>query len=155
MDLRQRIEQFVADSLDNPSYFVVEVTISTGKTQPKVMILLDGDEGITIEACARISRLVGEFLESGDLISTSYILEVSSPGIDYPLSMRRQYTKNIGRSVKVITPDGKELKGELVAAGETSFTIQPPQKKKKGELQEAITLAYNEVKSTKVLVSFK
>jgi ribosome maturation factor RimP len=155
MNLTQRLEQFVEDHLADPSHFLVEVGISAGKSQPKVMILLDGDKGISIDDCARMSRQVGEFLESGDLMGGAYTLEVSSPGIDHPLSMRRQYVKNIGRQVKVLTHEDKEVKGELIAATERGFTVKPEKKKKKDDTPEEVTFVYNDVKSTKVLVSFK
>src|SRR5690606_13292675 len=83
----------------------------------------DGDQGISIQDCAAISRYVGFQLEESDAISHAYRLEVSSPGIDRPLSMVRQYRKNVGRTVQVSMPDGVTKAGKLLEVADDAIVI--------------------------------
>ena len=78
------------------------------------MILLDSDEGITIQECADISRSLDQELEAVETPETNYALEVSSPGLDQPLRLPRQYQKNVGRDLKVTLETGQALTGTLV-----------------------------------------
>ncbi len=97
-------------------------------------ILLDSDEGITIQECARISRKLGQELEEKNIIEEAYTLEVSSPGLDQPLKLIRQYRKNIGRDLKVTMLSGEILTGNLVEVKEESIVLQLPAPKKKSKL---------------------
>lgn len=157
MDLKQTIADFVAETLKDPQYYVVAVNIrGNAQGAQKITVLLDGDKGIGIDTCAEVSRALGQFLDEKDLITAAYLLEVSSPGIDYPLSGTRQYLKNIGRELKVQLKDGKEITGILIAVvGENialDVTIKEKGKKARIETQ-AISL--DEVVKAVVQISFK
>ena len=102
------VEEKIADRDD---LFVVDVKMHSNGT---LEVLVDGDQGISIQDCAAISRYVGFQLEEDDAIAHAYRLEVSSPGIDRPLSMARQYRKNIGRKVQVSMRDGVVKTGKLL-----------------------------------------
>src|SRR5580693_3561181 len=85
-------------------YFLVEVRI---KPTNNVKVFLDGDQGISIEKCVQVNRaLYRKLEESGLFPADDFSLEVSSPGLDEPLKMLRQYRKNIGRLVEVLLQDG-------------------------------------------------
>src|SRR4051812_15883035 len=99
MDLKEKIQDLAEKSLTNPTHFLVEVAVSKHKPW-KFTVVVDGDQGITIDDCAAASRALNESLESE--ISDPYTLEVSTPGLDHPLKMKRQYKKNIGRGLKVV-----------------------------------------------------
>lgn len=120
---------------------------------------MDSDRGILIDECAGISRKLGDRLEELNWLSDSYNLEVSSPGIDTPLTLHRQYLKNIGRNVKVILKEGKEIVGKLEGIGETSISVLTEQKKKpkKGEIPpnplQVMELA--QIVRAEIQVSFK
>jgi ribosome maturation factor RimP len=138
------------DEMIDSSLFVVEVSLTGPKSYQKLRVFLDGDNGITIEQCAKISRKLATKLDEEDLIKDAYQLEVSSAGIDQPLKLLRQYYKNIGRSVKVFKADGKEEKGKLIAVSEQEIQIEVKNKK----VTEMSTILFQDIHHTKVLVTF-
>ncbi len=155
MDIANRVTQIAQSHLKDDSHFIVDVISKgvTGKT--KFLILLDGDEGITIDDCAELSRKVAADIELDDLIEYAYVLEVSSPGLDHPIKLNRQYAKNIGRklSLKMIT--GEEFKGELVDVNDASIEVLKEKKVQKKKEVEKVNVLLNEIEKAKVLVSFK
>jgi len=143
----------VAGSLvEGTDCFVVDATVSGGKNSMKARVLIDCDQGLTIDACADISRKLSAKIEEMNLIQGKYILEVSSPGTDHPLVLKRQYTKNVGRKVKVALKDNKTLEGQLTEANNDHICILT-ESKKEGTKEHKIP--FEEIKETKVLVSFK
>jgi ribosome maturation factor RimP len=144
------IKKWVEEFLDQ-SLFVVDVSIAGAKGHQKLRISLDGDKGVTIDQCATVSRKLAARLDAEDLIKDAYQLEVSSAGIDQPLKMLRQYQKNVGRQVKVALKNGKEEKGALEAVSEKDLTLKKALKKKETEL---ITISFEDIQHTKVLITF-
>jgi ribosome maturation factor RimP len=156
MSLRQTIEEIVEKHLPDDSHFVVEIQIIDKGVKPQVKIIIDADEGLKIDTCAKLSRQVGEEIESKELLPEAYVLEVSSPGIDYPLSSKRQYQKNIGRQLEVITNDNLKFEGELIDVGQSDIVLLAKIKEKgKKAIEEKISLSLENIKKSIVLVSFK
>lgn len=156
VDLKQHIGALVEAQL-TPEEFIVEVAISGERAAKKVLILLDADSGISIDRCAEVSRKVAHALEEEDAIDNAYVLEVSSPGLDYPLSSLRQYKKNIGRSVKVTLLNEEQKKGELLEVTADHIVIREKIKEKgsKKMKEQDTNVPYENIKKTNVLVSFK
>ena len=154
MQIEKRVKELVEEKIaDRDDLFIVSITMLKNGV---LSILLDGDNGIAIADCVAVSRHVGFHLEEENVIEHAYRLEVSSPGIDSPLTMLRQYTKNIGRDVRVklLSSDIKE--GKLLSATESEIVIEEKikEKGKKAELKEA-AIPTNQIKETRVLISFK
>lgn len=144
------VEEKIADRDD---LFVVDVKMHANGT---LEVLVDGDQGISIQDCAAISRHVGFRLEEDDMIAYAYRLEVSSPGIDRPLSMVRQYRKNKGRNIQVSMRDGRITTGKLLEVTEDAITIVETVKEKgKKAVEQQQTIALENIISIKVLISFK
>lgn len=156
MDLKRHIEEIVLPQLAEEE-FVVDIIISGENTARKILILLDGDNGIDIDRCAEVSRKVAFTLESEDAIENAYVLEVSSPGLDHPLESLRQYRKNIGRSVKILMKDDSQKKGELLTVTEAHVVIRENIKEKgsKKMIVQDTVVPFEDIKKTNVLVSFK
>jgi ribosome maturation factor RimP len=151
--LTEDLSTIVNRSLVDPSHFLVDVIVTGSGAGTKVRVLLDGDEGISIENCAKVSRAVSEEFEA--LIDGKFILEVSSPGVDYPLSSERQYRKNIGRKLKVINSDNHVYKGrlkEVDSEGIMILSLVKNEKKKKVETE--MKFPFNEIKKSTVLIEF-
>lgn len=126
----------------------------SGKTL--LNLLIDSDQGLTIESCARVSRLVSEELEAMEIMPDAYTIEVSSPGLDYPLSSKRQYLKNIGRELKVNLSTDKEVVGKLLEVDDAGIKMLVKKKEKgKKATEEELTIPFEEVKKSIVQVSFK
>ena len=104
------VEQIISET---PELFVVDISLKGNKGTQKLVIKMDGDNGIGIDQCASISRQLGARIEEQDLIQDKFILEVTSAGLDSPLRIPRQFAKNVGRSLKVVMNDGDELEGKL------------------------------------------
>ncbi len=156
MSLKQTITEIVDKHLPDESHFVVDVIISSGGPKQKLSVLIDADGGLRIDTCAQVSRAVGEELEAKELIENAYVLEVSSPGIDHPLTSLRQYRKNIGRNLKITLEEGGSLEGELVAVDTSSLTLKVKQKEKgKKATEQEMPIALEHIKKSIVLVSFK
>jgi ribosome maturation factor RimP len=140
--------------LEDDKFFVVDLQVSPSKSNHKVIVLIDSDAGISIDECAIISRKLDDEIFKLGLIPDAYRLEVSSPGVDFPLTFARQYQKNIGRTLKVILTDGTEKLGELVEATAERFTIRT-KAKKKSEAAIDDSIEYAAVKKSQVQISFR
>ena len=154
MQVEKRVEELVEEKIaDRPELFLVSIKMLPNN---KLIIHVDGDEGISIQDCAAISRHVGFHLEEENTIEKAYNLEVSSPGVGEPLLLTRQYHKNIGRDLSVKLADGKVKEGKLLAVNDTAITIEEKvkEKGKKVQLVEA-QVEFNNIVETKVLISFK
>ena len=152
MDLKEKIKELAETALANPAHFLVEVVVSKHKPW-KFTVIVDGDQGITIGDCAALSRTVNESLESE--ISDPYTLEVSTPGLDHPLKLKRQYIKNIGRGLKVVRKDKSILNGKLKQAEEEKIVIETEVGQGKKTEQKSIEIPFIEIEKTFVTVSFK
>lgn len=154
MQVEKRVIELVEEKIsDRPELFLVEVKLLPGN---KLIIHVDGDQGISIQDCAAISRHVGFHLEEENTIEKAYNLEVSSPGVGEPLKLQRQYEKNIGRELSVKVTGGDIMEGKLLDVNEQSITIEAKvkEKGKKAQLVET-SLDFNNIIETKVLISFK
>ncbi|WP_026953010.1 ribosome maturation factor RimP [Algoriphagus mannitolivorans] len=154
--LKQAIEELVLKHLPDDSHFLVEVKMEDKAGKTKLLILIDGDQGVTIETCALVSRRVSDELETNELIDQAYLLEVSSPGLDYPLGSTRQYQKNIGRDLKILLESGSELSGKLLEAQDDAVKLLVKKKEKgKKATEEELMIPTKEIKKSIVQVSFK
>lgn len=149
---KEEILTAIQPVLREDHFFVVDIQMSVSKIRTKLVILVDSDSGIGIDECGELSREMGAILD--EQIEDAYVLEVSSPGVDTPLKMPRQFIKNVGRLVKVTLLDGQVIKGTLESATQESFTVRPEVTKKKQE-SEVQTIQYLDIKQTTVQVSFK
>lgn len=101
-ELLENIRALLLRVAEEAGAFVVDVAVRNERGGKLVQAFVDTDKGITIDECAEISRELGRRIDQGNLIQTSYRLEVSSPGIDKPVRLLRQYPKNVGRRFKIM-----------------------------------------------------
>ncbi len=152
MDLKEKIKELAERSLTNPAHFLVDIVVSKHKPW-KFTVIVDGDQGITIDDCAAVSRSLNESLESD--ISDPYTLEVSTPGLDHPLKLNRQYQKNIGRGLKLVKKDKSIVNGELKLVEEEKITIEIETGQGKKAVLKSIDIPFIEIEKAFVTVSFK
>ncbi|WP_128545955.1 ribosome maturation factor RimP [Larkinella soli] len=159
MDVKAKVEELLQPYLNEDQFFIVDIQVSPSRTRAKITVLLDSDTGITIDECAEVSRRLGHRLEELDVFDGgAFTLEVSSPGVDLPLTAHRQYRKNIGREVAVLLNDGQTLKGKLEDVGAERIVIleTPAKKPRKNDPPIApIEIPFTEIKKTTIQVSFK
>ena len=154
LDKTEQVKELVESllSVDN-QYFIVKISI---RPINNISVFIDGDSGVTIEKCVQINRaLYKKIVETGVCKDGEFSLEVSSPGVDEPLILPRQFVKNIGRDVEVELMDGRKLEGKLLNADDQSIELE--EEKGKGKKKEMIKhfLLMKEIKSTIVKLTFK
>jgi ribosome maturation factor RimP len=149
MQFAETIRDVVNEYLKNSEVFLVGVKVAPGNK--KIQIVLDGDKGISIEDCTRVSRHVSEVLENDERMQDVHHLDVSSPGATEPLLLLRQYPKHIGRKLQVQTTEGELIKGKLAEIGNQEITLVE-QKKNTPLVQHRIRL--DQVKEARVMLEF-
>ncbi len=138
-------------------YFPVEIKI---KPINNIKVFLDGDNGIPIEKCVQVNRALYRKIEEAGLFPDGdFSLEVSSPGLDEPLKLLRQYKKNIGRPVEVTLQDGSKTEGRLLEVGEDGIIIEETKGKgqhgrQPAKKKEVInhTFLFGNIKTTKIQI---
>ncbi len=152
---REKIIALLSEYIGKTDIFIVDVSIIPGNS---IVIIADKPEGISIEECGAINRYVVEKLDKD---MEDYELMVSSPGIGSPLKIIQQYLKNKGNTVEVIKQNGVKITGVLNEVSVSNIIVEIIKKvkkegKKKPEIiNEQLDIKMNEIKSTRVLVSFK
>lgn len=132
--------------------FLVSIKI---KPTNNYKIYLDADGGLGIEKCIKINRALYKIMEEMAIHPDGdFSLEVSSPGIDEPLKLLRQYKKNIGRTVEVITNDDTKKEGLLKDVVDDAITIEQTEGKGKKAVVADTTINFTDIKQTKVLIKF-
>jgi ribosome maturation factor RimP len=149
----QAIAQMMTGLLEQePAYFLVDITI---KPVNNIKVFLDADTGVILENCVAFNRQLYKEIEESELFpSGDFSLEISSPGLEEPLKLHRQYVKNIGRLVEVTPIEGKVLTGVLKEVGEKEITLTEEKgKNKKKEFVEHI-IPFDNIKTTKIQIVF-
>lgn len=154
VDLTGEIRRYATEQLDDETHFIVDVVISGHEGSQKVRVVLDGDEGISIDDCAELSRRLSKVLDESTLIDKHYMLEVSTPGLDQPLKLPRQYRKNLGRNLKVRLKD-KTVEGRLTEITGEGITVLLQTGKGKQQEERTENIPFVLIEKTFVTVSFK
>jgi ribosome maturation factor RimP len=170
MDDKARITDLLQSYLNEGQFYIVDIQVAGRRGgQIKVTILLDSDSGITIDECASISRQLGTQMDESNFFGEApFILEVSSPGVGYPLTFPRQYVRNVGKTLAVTLIDGTVRIGRLESVDDMSIVlfIEPVKtsksKKKKEEslsvekpIEGPLSIPFEQIKKANVEISFK
>ena len=138
--------------LETEDIFLVSVSI---KPTNNIKVYLDADAGLNIDKCVKINRAMYRTMEEeGWYADGNFSLEVSSPGIDEPLKLIRQYKKNIGRNVGVTMMDETKQEGKLLAVTESTISIEYTEGKNKKSVLITKEIPFDSIKQTIVLISF-
>ena len=149
------VKTIVDEWLQSNDYFLVDIMFTP---DGRIVIEIDHADGVWIEDCAELSRMLQERL--GDELG-EYELEVGSAGIGQPFKVRQQYVNHVGKEVEVLTADGKKIQGVLKAVDGDDFVLTVKEKQKvegkKRPVMADVDHTYNmdTVKYTKYLLSFK
>ena len=152
---KSQIKDIVEDHLLNSGIFLVDVNVRPGNI---IVVEIDSKDGVGIDECIKLSK---EIESHFDRDVEDFELEVGSAGITSPFKIQKQYEKNIGNEVEVLSRDGKKLSGVLKNCNDSEFTItitkmeKPEGAKRKVAVEEDITFGYDDIKYTKYLIRFK
>ena len=150
---KTELEKVITDALEGTGMYMVTLKVSKDNI---IDVALDSDEDITIEDCMAVNDAVLAAFDRDE--GEDYELTVGSYGITSPLILPRQYRKNIGYEVEVLTGDGRKLKGVIADADDEGFTLTTTVKrklegKKRPELvEEQERFNYSDIKQTKNII---
>ena len=155
MNFNQKVKDLLSLALEQyPNIFLVDLKISNDKS---INVILDGDKEVNIKDCINISRAIEVDLDRDE---EDFSLEVASAGVGSPLKFPRQYRKNLGRKLEVISSDGLKFMGELTHVKEDAIELQWKQREPKpiGKGKVTVTknkiLTFDEISQTKVMIKF-
>jgi ribosome maturation factor RimP len=125
---RARLREVIAPVVEAAGYDLEELSVSRAGRRHVLRITVDGDSGVSLDVVADLSREISAALDAaeetgGDFSEREYVLEVSSPGVDRPLTQPRHWRRNIGRLIAV-TAGERQLTGRLVEADETGIVLE-------------------------------
>jgi len=144
MGKKEDISDAVTPALSALGFYLEDVTITSAGRRSMLTIIVDGDTHLSLDQVTSATKAIGEIVESiQSLGETPFTLEVTSPGLDRPLTKPRHWRKNIDRLVKIVLLDGKEIKGRIKAANEVSATVD------EGEIK------FSDIKRANLEVEFK
>jgi ribosome maturation factor RimP len=149
MQLAEKITHLANEFLKEGEVFLVGVKISQGNR--KILVVIDGDKGVGIDDCTKLSRYLSEELENEESLQAAYHLDVTSAGADEPLLLRRQYPQHIGRKLQVKLDDGELIKGRLKEMDKEYLVLEEQQKKKEANLHK---ISFDEIKEARVILEF-
>lgn len=145
----QAVEKLVEPLLTG-DIFLVSIKI---KPTNNFKIYIDADSGLGIEKCIKINRALYKLMEEAGMYPNGdFSLEVSSPGLDEPLKLLRQYKKNISRDVEVTMLDEVKKTGRLIAVSNEKITIESTEGKGKKTITKTEEITFANIKHTKVLI---
>ena len=155
MDFRAKVEQLVHEFLETrKDLYLVDLKISAGDD---ITVILDGDEGLSLQDCLDASRAV-EF--NLDREEHDFSLQVMSPGLSEPLKLPRQFKKNMGREIEVLLNSDEKIQGEVVAVDDEKVTLvlryRRPKLIGKGkeDVVENKEIPYADIKKALVVIKF-
>jgi ribosome maturation factor RimP len=144
MGKKEEISAAVTPALSTLGFYLEDVTITSAGRRSMLTIIVDGDTHLSLDQVTSATKAISEIVERlQSLGDTPFTLEVTSPGLDRPLTKSRHWRKNIDRLVKVVLLDGKEIKGRIKAASEDSATVDQSE------------INFTEIKRASLEVEFK
>lgn len=147
--MTQFINELLEGDTDN---FLVDLRVKPGNN---IKVFMDADSGISIARCVSINRALYKKIEEAAWFPEGdFSLEVSSPGLDEPLKLLRQYRKNLGRSVEVTMKDASRIEGKLLEVTEDGIVVEEIKGKNKKREVIAHSLLFDNIKQTKIQVVF-
>lgn len=155
MAFKEKVKELIDQAMAEYSgLFLIDYTISTDY---KISITIDGDNGVTLQDCIDVSRAVEGNLDRED---QDFSLEVASAGATSPLKLPRQFKKNIGRKLKVVTVAQEKYEATIVDADDAQIFLEwkareaKPVGKGKVTVEKKATLTYDQIKEAIVIITF-
>lgn len=126
-DVKERIVRLAGPVADEQGVWIVDVEVAGSARKPTVRVFIDKEGGVTLDDCEKFSRAVSALLDVEDLIPFSYVLEVSSPGLDRPLKDIRDFERSVGKLARVVTRESIDNQtffvGRITAVKDKIITV--------------------------------
>lgn len=151
MSLTQSITDLISPAVTDAGFYLEEVQIASPGSHRTVTCVVDGPTPLNLDQVTVVSRVISELLDSADFMGeTPFTLEVTSPGVDRPLTEVRHWTKNLTRLIKTTLNDGTVIIGRLTEFNETSATLV---ENIKGRIKNH-SVAFSDIKRAVVEIEF-
>ena len=151
MALKDQISEFISPALHKAGYFLEDVNLVSPGQHRIVTVIVDGASALNLDQVTGASKLVSELLDDAPFMGeTPFTLEVTSPGIDRPLTLPRHFAKNVDRLLKVTKTDGEVVTGRILSNTEVDVTLTVTEKK---DVKE-VTIALIDIKRAQVEIEF-
>ncbi|MFE0044752.1 ribosome maturation factor RimP [Streptomyces albireticuli] len=149
----ERLRELLAPLVSARELDLEEVDVTTAGKRRVLRIVVDSDAGVELDECAEVSRAVSEKLDETDAMGGApYVLEVTSPGADRPLTEHRHYVRATGRLLKAQLTEGGELVARIVAVDDEGLDLEVPGVK--GRKPTARRLSFGEIAKARVEIEF-
>jgi len=151
MALKDQVSELITPALQQAGYFLEDVNIVSPGQHRIVTVIVDGESGLNLDQVTVASKLVSELLDAATFMGeTPFTLEVTSPGIDRPLTLPRHFAKNVDRLLKVTKTDGITVTGRILSNTESDVTLSVTEKK---DVKEVV-VALSDIKRATVEIEF-
>lgn len=151
MALKDQISELISPALQKAGYFLEDVNLVSPGQHRIVTVIVDGETGLNLDQVTVASKLVSELLDEASFMGeTPFTLEVTSPGIDRPLTLPRHFAKNVDRLLRVTKNDGLVVTGRILSNTQDDVTLEVTEKKEVNE----VVIALAEIKRAMVEIEF-
>ena len=151
MALKDQIFEYITPALHKAGYFLEDVNLVSPGQHRIVTVIVDGESALNLDQVTVASKLVSELLDEATFMGeTPFTLEVTSPGIDRPLTLPRHFAKNIDRLLKVTKTDGVVVTGRILSNTDSDVTLSVAEKK---DVKEVV-ISLGEIKRAQVEIEF-
>ena len=151
MALKDQISELVTPAVSDLGFYLEDVHVATPGSHRIVTCIVDGDASLNLDQVTSVSRVISELLDEAAFMGeTPFTLEVTSPGVDRPLTQPRHFAKNVDRLLKIIKLDGSEVTGRILSNTDTDVTLTVTVKKETTE--QIVSLA--DIKRAVVEIEF-
>ena len=151
MALKDQISEYITPALQKAGYFLEDVNLVSPGQHRIVTVIVDGESALNLDQVTVASKLVSELLDEATFMGeTPVTLEVTSPGIDRPLTLPRHFAKNIDRLLKVTKTDGVVVAGRILANTDSDLTLSVTEKK---DVKEVV-ISLGDIKRAQVEIEF-
>jgi ribosome maturation factor RimP len=151
MALKDQISELVTPALTQAGYFLEDINIVTPGQHRIVTVIVDGESALNLDQVTVASKLVSELLDEATFMGeTPFTLEVTSPGIDRPLTLPRHFAKNVTRLLKVVKSDGEVVTGRIASNTDSDVTLTVTEKKSTSE----VVISIADIKRATVEIEF-
>jgi len=130
MALKDQISELVTPAVSDLGFYLEDVHVATPGNHRIVTCIVDGDLSLNLDQVTSVSRVISELLDEAAFMGeTPFTLEVTSPGVDRPLTQPRHFAKNVDRLLKIIKLDGSEVTGRILSNTDQDVTLTVTVKK--------------------------
>jgi len=151
MAITDQIAQLVTPAVQAQGFFLEEVLLVSPGKHRIITCIVDGDSSLNMDQVTAVSRAISELLDEAPFMGEApFTLEVTSPGVDRPLTQPRHFAKNVDRLLKVARTDGEVVTGRITANTEADVTLLVTAKKESKE----IVIAFADIKRATVEIEF-